>query len=505
MKSRLLIFIFLCWNLIAQSQGLNNNWLLGYLPTALDSATTGKAIINFNSGNPVVNASTFKNVFDKTQGNISDANGNLLMSSNGIFIANALGDTMQNGGGLNPDPYVLANYTQVGLAIPNGNIILPMPGDSTRYVLFHQSIINTPICCNGILYYSIIDMSLGNGLGGVSIKNVLLPLPKLSGGVAACKHANGRDWWVLLAQDTSNVMWKILLTPQGITSITSQSFPTNLTFFGSESQACFSPDGSKFAFTTLRGFSWPKWTNFIRLFNFNRCTGILSERTDILIPDTLICRGLCFSPNSNYLYACSNKVIYQINLNSTNVAASIDTVAVYDGFSPGGYSSEFELMYLAKDEKIYISTKSGTLRLHTIFQPDSTGVVCDVRQHSLFTSCYNIGSVPNHPNYFLGAELGSVCDTLLDLKHTDIKETYDFNLAPNPTKNETTIYFDFKQYESYQIDIVNSKGILMERKKIRFTGKLYSLDTSTLDNGIYFVKLISTDKSSRLQKLVIVK
>lgn len=36
--------------------------------------------------------------FDNTQANISDENGNILTSSNGIFIADATGDTMLGGG-----------------------------------------------------------------------------------------------------------------------------------------------------------------------------------------------------------------------------------------------------------------------------------------------------------------------------------------------------------------------------------------------------------------------
>ncbi|MBE7510765.1 MAG: hypothetical protein HS118_11365 [Bacteroidia bacterium] len=39
--------------------------------------------------------------FGDTEGNISDENGNFLMSSNGIWVTNSMGDTMPNGSGLN--------------------------------------------------------------------------------------------------------------------------------------------------------------------------------------------------------------------------------------------------------------------------------------------------------------------------------------------------------------------------------------------------------------------
>jgi hypothetical protein len=67
-----------------------------------------------------INSETFTSEFRKmsfkgTQANISDSNGNLLMASNGIWIANATGDTMLNGGGLNP-----------GLITPNWQFGMPM-------------------------------------------------------------------------------------------------------------------------------------------------------------------------------------------------------------------------------------------------------------------------------------------------------------------------------------------------------------------------------------------
>jgi len=52
------------------------------------------------------------------------------MSSNGVWIADATGDTMMNGGGLNPSWDVNAHPR--GLLI-NGNIFLSFPEDSINY------------------------------------------------------------------------------------------------------------------------------------------------------------------------------------------------------------------------------------------------------------------------------------------------------------------------------------------------------------------------------------
>jgi hypothetical protein len=507
LKSVKFLILFCLINNFLLAQGISNNWLLGYLTAPLVTGTSAKGKVDFYTGAASVSSIITKLTFHHTQGNISDVNGNLIMSSNGIFIANALGDTMLNGGVLNPDPNVVANFSQTGLKISNGNIFLPYPGDSGKFILFHQSIVDTPLCCTSILYYSIIDISLDGGLGAVVQKNNLLPLPQLSGGIAATKHANGRDWWLLVAQDTSNVMWKILLTPQGITSINSQAFSTNLTFFGSESQACFSPDGTKYGFITLRGINFPKWTNIIRYFNFDRCSGNLSELSSIPIPDTTICRGLTFSPNSKFLYACSHKVIYQLNTDSVNVPSSIDTVAVYDGFTtpPGNFSNEFELLYRATDDKIYASTYSSTLSLHKINYPDSAGVACDVQQHVLSIPCYNHSTTPNHPNYFLGSEVGSPCDTLLGLKQKISKEVHDFTIAPNPAKDEVVLYLENSINDESNLEILSTKGVLIERIVLPENKSTYYINTSNYANGVYYVKIASSSSQSRILKLVILK
>ncbi|MBK6641578.1 MAG: hypothetical protein IPG39_10210 [Bacteroidetes bacterium] len=113
--------------------------------------------------------------FSDTQGNISDENGDLLMSSNGYFIANATGDTMQNGAGINPGLFTDDYGSTNGMILPYGNIILPMPSDSTRYVLFHQTgNYNSSTLASSEIFYSTIDMSLDGGLGAVTEKTILL-------------------------------------------------------------------------------------------------------------------------------------------------------------------------------------------------------------------------------------------------------------------------------------------------------------------------------------------
>ncbi|MCW5920269.1 MAG: hypothetical protein KIS71_10865, partial [Bacteroidetes bacterium] len=156
-----LLMIF--FSFFSFSQGYNHNWLLGYdySPNYI------KARMTFSSTGDSIFAEQRKIPFQGfTQANISDVNGNLLMSSNGAWIANSTGDTMMNGSFLGYNTII--NAYPNGLTIPYANVFLPYPNDSTKYVLFHHS-----IEYDGFSYpvyeinYSVIDIATNGGLGAV--------------------------------------------------------------------------------------------------------------------------------------------------------------------------------------------------------------------------------------------------------------------------------------------------------------------------------------------------
>ncbi|MBK7970767.1 MAG: hypothetical protein IPK08_18625 [Bacteroidetes bacterium] len=59
------------------------------------------------------------------------------MASNGIWIANATGDTMMNGGGLNPGG-ITSNWPN-GLPMTANNIFLSFSNDTNKFMLFHHT------------------------------------------------------------------------------------------------------------------------------------------------------------------------------------------------------------------------------------------------------------------------------------------------------------------------------------------------------------------------------
>ena len=67
------------------------------------------------------------------------------------------------------------------------------------------------------LRYSIVDMTRDNGLGDLPRVNVLLIQP-VAEKLAAVRHANGRDTWVVAHRWNSNAFVAYLVTADGVSA-----------------------------------------------------------------------------------------------------------------------------------------------------------------------------------------------------------------------------------------------------------------------------------------------
>lgn len=482
-KWLLLISLYLyCFLLSGQNTGINNNWLLGY--GSYWGHPWGHTLIDFSNGTPSFSYDSLEMDIYIASANISDINGNLLFYTNGYYIADATGDTMQNGNNISPTGYY--NIFSKGLIVSQACLILPRPNNNDTYYFFHNTIDNAPSYNRSLnFYYSIIDMNLNGGKGGVINKNsILIQDTLIAGNITACKHANGRDWWIIFMKANSNLFYKYLLLPnallgpytQNIGSIRSQTFGASV----------FSPDGRKLAVAHSEYQS----TGGIDIFDFNRCTGMLSNDVHITIPQaTNHYGGASFSPNNRFLYMSNIKDVYQYDLNSSNISSSQTTVAVWDSFySPQPpFAAYFTGMQLAPDGKIYIQTGNSTFHLHVINYPDSLGTTCDLVQHGIQLQKYYNNGIPNHPNYFLGCDttLGCGCLTGID-DAIPIKITV--SASPNPTYGQSTLQFP-AQKTSGALTVYNLLGKIVFEDYIAPWSQFKKIDINTLPNGIYLCKL----------------
>ena len=388
------------------SQGISNNWISGY--ACGNRPECGISIMNFYSGFADTSHSNIQMSFSESNANISDSAGNLLFYTNGIYIANAFGDTMLNGDSLNPSFYV--SQVHYGLGVKQGDLILPMPGYNNLYYLFHETLFRDQSVGDyrvSELYYSIIDMSLDSGRGAITQKNVILLSDTLTiGSITACKHANGRDWWIVVHKSQGRRYYEYLLSPLGLQGPYIQDIGYSILPRDWSWQACFSPDGNKY------GNVFTKDT--FDIMDFDRCTGLFSNCHSIYLNDSANARGLAFASNSQLMYVTSAIYMYQFNINATPIDSSKFLVGKAETFAepvPPFYTA-FYLSQIMNDNKIYISCGNSSRIFHVINHPNQSGLNCDFLQHSFQLPTYSINTIPNFPNYFLGRETGSICDSL---------------------------------------------------------------------------------------------
>ena len=207
---------FCCFVFIAlNAQKHDNVWLLGYHggSQSPDNDYFGISILDFTSGELEISDNQIIEMnFDAANASYCDVDGNLLYYSNGIYIEDASFQTMLNGEDFN-------NYTDDFYALPQGVLALPFPAKESQSIFLYAEIDYIPVLALEVtgLYYSIIDMEENGGLGEVVLRKEPLIIDTLEyGKLAACKHANGRDWWIVINEAYSNRFYKILGDPNGI-------------------------------------------------------------------------------------------------------------------------------------------------------------------------------------------------------------------------------------------------------------------------------------------------
>jgi hypothetical protein len=252
------------------------------------------------------------------------------------------------------------------------------------------------------------------------------------------------------------------------------------------SQGVFSPDGAKYA-----RYDQGDWTDeygFLNVFNFDRCTGLLSNRQVVTIPHWVNwwgAAGVAFSPNSKVVYVNDTRCLYQYDLTAPDIASTQYLVGTYDGYeSPFG--STFYQGQLAPDGKIYWSCTNGEDVLHVINQPDSLGAACNFGQHSVQLLSYNAFGLPNHPNYYLGALAGSGCDTLTAIgQPTEIANIYAY---PNPTRDKLYVGMNHIA-QGAVLTLSNSLGQILSHKTLESTPTETEISLGHLPTGIYYLQV----------------
>ncbi|MBX2929904.1 MAG: T9SS type A sorting domain-containing protein [Saprospiraceae bacterium] len=448
--------------------------------------------------------------FSFTNASMSDEAGNLLFYTNGIYIANAQHEPMLNGTGLHTPG--TSGFGEDGIPVSQGVLILPWPENPGKYVVFYGQLIYLYFNItwltvgNTNFAYAVVDMNEEGGLGAVVDKNVILSSDTLKlGKITATRHANGRDWWIVVSKFHSHDMLRYLLTPEGIVDY--GVFTLDILIKKGNGQAVFSPDGAYYADLSLHDWG----DNYITFTAFDRCSGEFTAMGQYHYTEEEALAGLAISPNSRYVYNSSLYEIRQFDLWADNVPASADTVAVYDGYReviPGltvTLPTVFYLSQLAPDGKIYIVSSNTVRSMHVIEQPDLPGEACDVRQHSVLLPKLN-KTLPNFPNYRLGALEGSPCDTLMvsSVLPAEQREPQLY-LLPNPAQDFFVLAADDPGLPAGSLCVYNGTGRLLQRHNLPAGLREHRFDISALPAGMYYVSVEYGGQAIKTMKLVVMK
>ncbi|MBP7168362.1 MAG: T9SS type A sorting domain-containing protein [Bacteroidia bacterium] len=484
------------------------NWIVSPIFNSQGSNT----LIQFLQGgsSPIITSTGSTIPFNYTNASISDEHGNLLFFTNGIELYDR--NLQVLAGGVLQTPYTTL-YSSQGLNRPQNYIFVPWPGDSNKYALFYcvpelQQVSSGP-CAGGWgwlsthLYFTVLDKTLnGNNGGIVSANNVALidTLVHLSG-LAVTKHANGRDWWIVVKERCSSNFDRVLFTPTGVQPVVTQSIGPVFSSSLDGAISRFSPDGSIYAM--LRDdFN-------IIYYKFDRCTGLLSD--PLLVNSGSIADGyLEFSHDSRFVYRGSGSASvltsqYDLNLyyqpgGVQNSRLFVDPLVPDTGNCGQGVGTASSACFptLAPNNKIYWG-HCYSCNLSIINYPDSIDTLCRMEYNSIVLPTPHSGCLPYFAHYRLGPITGSICDSLTSVHEL---QPQDISLYPNPTTDQIQISSS-RSLNGTVITLFNLQGQQLLQQTPGF-GNVFEVELpKSMGTGIYFLRIQA--KEGVVTKKVVVR
>lgn len=365
--------LFVSTVLFAQKE--YNNWYFG-----------NKAGITFNYGLPeVLNDS--KIYAWEGCASISDTAGNLLFYTNGQVLFNRNHDTMEAG--------LLGGFSSTHAAT-----IVPQPGSNSLYYIFNAPELG--VYQQYDLVYSIVDMTLNDGLGGVvSPKNIILK-ESMGEKLTYVKHNNDMDYWIIGHEINSNRFCSWLLSNSGIgQEVISQighihySAINNIVSLG-----CIrvSHDMKKIALAIndTGGIAPTAKVGYLEIFDFDNETGIVSN--PVHIPNILRPYGVEFSYDNSKLFTASSDgsvgKMYQYQLKSMD-GKNLNAQEIKASEAILNVSGSVGAFQMGPDRKIYV-TKPQSNYLGVIEDPDMKGLNSYVEQSVFLGNGQTLSGLPNY-------------------------------------------------------------------------------------------------------------
>ncbi|MCS7085941.1 MAG: hypothetical protein NZ534_07700, partial [Bacteroidia bacterium] len=283
-------------------------------------------------------------ITDETDGSVNVSDAQLPLWSEGIFISDTLGHLLFY---FQPSYLDYGSYEYFDKSIIRNSqhqivnqdlkafwaktIIIPEPGSSRKFYIFsnlsrpHQLLTNGIVSDTFFLYHKI-ELTPNNQII-VLERDVIVSYQNYDGKVAAVKHGNGRDWWIVTRIAESNCYHLYILDTIAVKFYKEicQGFPDMAETYNSEySTLLFSPNGDKLCLCSAYGNC--------EIFDFDRNSGGMCNLrsfgySPIVRPIDLnqyykAIFGVAFSPSGRFIYVATLDSLFQYDTEAENVNAS---------------------------------------------------------------------------------------------------------------------------------------------------------------------------------------
>ncbi len=498
----------MCSVLLVNAQRYDNTWLWGIYPQNQNNAQYpyhGNAHGTFDNDTFVTQAKFRGMTFSEHNNCISDpGTGDLLFYTNGLCVRGSNDLIIENGDSLGYPDWFPENGG-FGKAGAWCLLTLPVPMHDSSYMLIYNRYDSSRFAS---MCYSKLEITHTNLK--LRTKDVKFSLMNPAyGGLAASKHGNGRDWWVIFIEANTNCFHKYLLTKDTfeLHSIQCIGRPIDI---ADACKSVFSPDGSKLLRTACYGAS--------DVFDFDRCSGLLYnylpldtfhgiDTTSGALSDCITSGN--FSDNSRFIYLNGAWFIFQYDLWASDVNASKDTVGATDFWvdtvthRTGPYA--FYLSQYGPDGKIYIGPGTGKRFFTTIENPNGKGDSCQFKLRSVQVTKWIDLTIPYSPNYRLGRLPGSACDTI----YNDIKPLYTrtpwLKVYPNPSTDVVRFEYNWVDWDALgecQLVLADLQGRVVLSQIIPKYSSRQEVNIKELAAGVYTASVQSGEKRIAVCKVL---
>ncbi|MDF7811135.1 T9SS type A sorting domain-containing protein [Hymenobacter sp. YC55] len=455
------------FSLTAYAQRETQNWFFG-----------NRGGLTFQGATPVATGAGQLNSYEACA-TISDANGGLLFYTNSVGVWNRNHSSMLGSS-------TLSGHTST----TQGALIVPVPGSNSLYYLF-----SVDACDNllvGGLNYSLVDMQLQNGLGGIIQPfNRTVATPSASGKLTekltAIRHANGRDTWVMVHEWLGNGFFAFLVSSTGISNTPVVSRVGSIHQGGGGDYGNANAVGYMKASTDGSLLGVAVRDAGLELFDFNNATGQVTNARRLYTGDTYArTYGVAFSPDNTKLYTTDlSSGVYQYNLASPNPASTRQNI---------GYSSyPTSALLLGPDGRIYVSQHQSS-SIGAIANPNALGSGANYSSSYLSVGGICQVGLPNFPNAFATQPLSTASRKLAEqvtVYPNPAQDVVWVRLPKNLSKQSSEVtLFDALGQQVFQQMVQVSKGEEGTAVKLTTIPKgLYTLQIST-ESGLLSKKLV---------------